>query len=81
MVKDKEEEEIIETNMTFGVRPENITLTPQVISTLRKMRVARALSLKKIMQKYKMYKKQSQNPKNFFKKAGCFYFIIERPSL
>ena len=45
--QEKIKEEIIEANMIFAVRPQNVQSVPKVISLLGKMRVIIALPLKK----------------------------------
>lgn len=50
IVKNKEKKEIVEGNMIFVVRPQNISSIPQVISILGKMRIIRALPSKEMAQ-------------------------------
>lgn len=73
IVKDKEEEEIVEGNMIFAVRPQNISSIPKVISILGKMRVIRALPPKETAQQCTGCGEWSHKRENCAKKARCFH--------
>lgn len=73
IVKDREEEKIVEDNMIFAIRPQNINSIPMMISILRKMRVIKALPLKERAQQCIRCEEWFHKRKNCAKKARCFH--------
>ena len=69
IVKDRKKEEIVEGNMIFAVRPQNINSIPKVISILGKMRVIKTLLPKETAQQCTRCREWSHKRKNCAKKA------------
>lgn len=66
------EEEMIEANMIFAVRQQNIRFVPKVISLLGKMRVIVALPPKQTPQQCLQCGEWIHNKENCAKRARCF---------
>ncbi len=71
-------EEIIEANMIFEVRPQNVQSVPKVISLLGKMRVIVALPLKNTPRKCMKFGEWTHKRKNYAKRPRCFQCSSDR---
>ena len=74
----KIEEEIIEANMIFAVRPQNVQSVPKVISLLGKMRVIVALPLKETPRQCMQCGEWTHKRENCAKRPRCFQCSSDR---
>lgn len=70
--QEKIKEEIIEANMIFAVKPQNVQSVPKVISLLGKMRIIIALPLKETLRQCMQCGEWTHKRENYAKRPRCF---------